>query len=115
MEECGGLTRAGRRCQRTTYLRKCCGRCHSHCPCKLGRRVFIKRKVPRFTRSDMWVDSEEEKYEDEDLVPDEDDIDFIAPEGKPEIEQWGGTIFEPLKKHIQKKKYRVITESDGEY
>ena len=33
MDVCGGETLSGQDCQRSHWLRSCCGKCHSHCSC----------------------------------------------------------------------------------
>lgn len=80
MEVCGEkIYRRGHGyCQRTCYLRRC-GHCHDHCYCS---NTTYNRGPPQ--------DSD-----DDEIVPTQDDLDFIAPEKK-------------------KKRYRVIYESDDE-
>ena len=90
MEICGErIYRRGHgfsECQRSCYLRKC-GHCSDHCVC------FVFE----------WAPKVPDDSDDDEIIPTQDDLDFIAPEDEPEVI-----------KPRPKRKYRVITESDDE-
>lgn len=83
MAECKGVTKKGFKCQRSGYLRSCCEKCHLHCLC-ISKRIYKKDRFSKFNPGELYSDSEQE----DELIPDEDDIDFIASEGDPEEEKW---------------------------
>lgn len=82
--ECGGITVRGLPCRRSGYLRTCCQRCSFHCYC-VSKRIYKRVKNSNFNPGELGSDSEEEFVGE---IPDADDVDFIAPEGDPEREEW---------------------------
>lgn len=115
--QCRGFTQLGERCTRTTYIRRCCVKCHDHCRC--GNQSFRRNYTPlAFTSRRRKFTS---RINDSlPLYPTSDDEDFIAPEGEPEEEPWTDDDSEDLQAEIvepppkRRKVYRVIIESDEE-